>query len=205
VSPPLLDVFVTGTDTGVGKTYVTARLARAALRARLVPGVLKAAQTGTDDDARWIAEQAPGSVVATVYRSAPPLAPSVAARIERRPAVELGHVVEAVEELRASTDGVLVEGSGGLLVPLNDEHTFADLALALGLPLVVVCRPGLGTINHAALTVEAARRRGLEVAGLVINGVTRKPGLAERTNRAELARIAPVIDVVSHDDALVSA
>jgi dethiobiotin synthetase len=197
--PALADLLITGTDTGVGKTYVTATLAAACARDGRRVAVLKAAQTGPDDDAAWVAARVPGIVVRTVLRFGPAVAPAVAARLEGAPQPNLAPIVEAVRELRAGGDGILVEGSGGLLVPINECETFADLAAALGLPLVIVARPGLGTINHTALTVEVARARGLVVAGIVVCGTSADPDIAERTNIAELERLAPVLGTLPYD------
>ena len=197
--PPLADLLVSGIDTGVGKTYVTAALAAACAASGRRIAVLKAAQTGDDDDAAWIAARVPGIVVRTALRYAAPLAPVVAARLEGAPEPRLEPIVAAARELRAGADGLLVEGSGGLLVPINTRQTFADLALALALPLLIVARPGLGTLNHTALTVEVARARGVEVAGVIVCGTSADPELAERTNLAELQRLAPVLATVPHD------
>jgi dethiobiotin synthetase len=192
--PALSDVLVTGTDTGVGKTYVTAALAAACVRSGRGVGVLKAAQTGApDDDAAWIAARVPGVPVRTALRYEAAVAPAVAARLEGAPEPSLEPIVTAARELRAQAGAVLVEGSGGLLVPINDRETFADLALALGLPLVIVARPGLGTLNHTALTVEVARARGIAVAGVIVCGTSVDPDVAERTNLTELRRIAPLL------------
>jgi dethiobiotin synthetase len=197
--PPLADLLVTGTDTGVGKTWVTAALAAACMQSGRSVAVLKAAQTGPDDDAAWIAERVPGIVVRTALRYQAPVAPVVAARLEGAPEPSLEPIVAAARELRASADGILVEGSGGLLVPISERDTFADLALALGLPLLIVTRPGLGTLNHTALTVEVARSRGITVAGLIVCGTSADPDVAERTNLTELRRIAPLLGALPHD------
>ena len=197
--PPLADLLVTGTDTGVGKTYVTAALAAACLRDGRRVAVLKAAQTGPDDDAAWIAARVPGITVRTALRYEAAVAPAVAARLEGAPEPGLDRIVAAARDLRAGSDGLLVEGSGGLLVPINERETFAELALALGLPLLIVARPGLGTLNHTALTVEVARARGLAVAGVIVCGTSADPDIAERTNLIELGRIAPVLGALPRD------
>jgi dethiobiotin synthetase len=197
--PPLCDLLVTGTDTGVGKTWVTAALAAACIEAGQRVGVLKAAQTGPDDDAAWIAARVPGIVARTALRYEAPVAPVVAARLEGAPEPGLEPILAAAGELRTVTDGILVEGSGGLLVPINERETFADLALALGLPLLIVARPGLGTLNHTALTLEVARARGLAVAGVVVCGTSADPDVAERTNLTELRRLAPLLGALPHD------
>ena len=128
MSLPLLDAFVTGTDTGVGKTVVCARMAEEARARGLVPGMLKAVQTGPEDDAMWVASRVPGTVATTIYRYESALAPALAERAEGEAPVDIGTIVEAVAELRRHCDGVIVEGSGGLLDPLVGRLTFADLA-----------------------------------------------------------------------------
>jgi dethiobiotin synthetase len=197
--PPLCDLLVTGTDTGVGKTWVTAALAAACVQSGMPVAVLKAAQTGPDDDAAWIGARVPGIVVRTALRYDAAVAPAVAARLEGAPEPSLEPILDAARELRASAGGILVEGSGGLLVPINDRETFADLALALGLPLLIVARPGLGTLNHTALTVEVAQARGIAVAGVIVCGTSAEPDIAERTNLTELRRLAPLLGALPHD------
>ena len=159
--------FVTATDTGVGKTVVTAGLA-AAFRARGHDvAVFKPVQSGAlaadpSGDAALLGADC-------VYAFSAPLAPLVAARAEGS-TIALEPLVKRAEELAREHEFLLVEGAGGLLVPLADGLDLADLAAALGLPLVVVARAGLGTVNHTLLTIEAARARGLELAGVVLNG-----------------------------------
>ncbi len=196
-----LALFVTGTDTGVGKTVVTAAIAALAVAAGRATAVYKPAQTGVGaadpgdlDFVRAAAGDSPLLRTACAYRLREPLAPSVAARLEGV-AIERTRLIETYEALARDADVVLVEGAGGLLVPLEYAYTMADLARDLGLPVLVVARPGLGTLNHTALTVEAARARGLEVAGVVISGFPAGPDLASRTNPAEIVRLtgAPLL------------
>jgi dethiobiotin synthetase len=195
VAETLLDVFVTGTDDGVGKTYVCAMLAARARAAGLTPGILTAVQVGDDDTTRWLIGRVPGTVGATAHSY--PREHLLASRGgDAIAAVDPEHVYEVYRALRGRSDGVLVEGPSGLLAPIGWNRTTADLAGALGLPLVIVCRPGRGTINHTALTLEAARRRNLPVRGLIVNGASDRPGLEELANRAELARLAPILEVV---------
>lgn len=159
--------FITATDTGVGKTVVMAGLA-AALRARgRDVAVFKPVQSGAlaDDPSGDAALLGADCVYA--FRAA--LAPLVAARAEGRQ-IELEPILERARKLEREHELLLVEGAGGLLVPLSDDLDVAGLAMALGLPLVVVARAGLGTVNHTLLTVEAARARGLAIAGVVLNG-----------------------------------
>jgi dethiobiotin synthetase len=159
--------FVTGTDTGVGKTVVTGGLAVALRAEGRTVGILKPVQSGAraDDPAGDAALLG----ATCVYAFEAPLAPLVAARLEGA-AVELEPVVRAAERLAAANDVLLVEGAGGLLVPLAEGLLVADVARALALRLVVVARAGLGTVNHVLLTLDAARARGLEVAAVVLNG-----------------------------------
>src|SRR5207248_3887715 len=127
---------------------------------------------GEPGDADFVlaaAESAQPLADAGVYRFRAPAAPLVAARAEAI-VVEPARIVAAYARLRAHYDVVLVEGAGGLLVPLADRWNMADLARALALPMLVVARPGLGTLNHTLLTVEASRARGLEPLGVVLCG-----------------------------------
>jgi dethiobiotin synthetase len=188
----VIDVFLIGTAPGVGKTRVAGLYAADAIAHGRTPGYLKPAQTGRVDDARAVAAAAPGTVCATVYRFLAALPPGMASRLEHVAPVSIDHVLEAIDELRATTDGVIVEG-GGLLEPLGESTTFADLAAAAGLPLVIVTRPEIGALSTVALIAEAAASRGIEVAGIAINGCANRPSLVERTARAELAAIAPVL------------
>ncbi len=164
-------VFVTGTDTGVGKTVVTAAIALA-LEARGVDvAVVKPVETGAGDAATLarLAELDQPLERIAPYSFTAPLAPLVAARLEGV-TLELDEVASQVRALAASRELAIVEGAGGLLVPVGPGWTMADLAAALGLELVVVARAGLGTINHTVLTVREARRCGLAVRGVVLNG-----------------------------------
>lgn len=162
-------LFVTGTDTDVGKTVVTAAIALA-LKARGVEvGVMKPVQTGGGDahTLRRLAELEDAPEQIAPFSFAAPLAPLVAGRLE---GVELDLDTVASAVRRSDRDFTLVEGVGGLLCPIGPDWTIADLAANLALPLLIVARAGLGTVNHTLLTVEEARRRGLEVAGVVLNG-----------------------------------
>ena len=186
-------LLVTGTDTGVGKTVVTAALAATALASGVKVAVVKPAQTGVTadepgdlDDVRrltGLAELHEG------VRLLEPLAPTTAGRRQgvALPSVEVH--AKAVEELAASHELVLVEGAGGLLVGLDDDgYDIADLAAHLSVPFsfLVVARAGLGTLNHTGLTVEALRARGLPIAGVVIGSWPAEPELAERCNLEDL-------------------
>jgi dethiobiotin synthetase len=191
MSPPR-GVFVTGTDTGVGKTLVAAALAagwRAAGRAVVYVKPIQSGAADGDDDAADVAALADvPTVVGPVV--GPSLAPAVAVRLAEGE-VTGDELVALVDSARAAYPdaALIVEGAGGALVELGtDGTTCADLAERLGLPVVVVARPGLGTLNHTALTLNELDRRGLFVLGVVVCGYPDAPDLATRTNLAELDR-----------------
>lgn len=184
---------VTGTGTGVGKTVVTAAVA--AVTAGRV-AVLKPAQTGVaagePGDVAQVARLVPGVTVRELARYPDPLAPATAAARARLPPVTAAQAAEAARALAADHDLVLVEGAGGLLVRLAGTDTIADVAAALAAPVLVVAAAGLGTLNHAALTVEALRARGLACPGVVIGAWPPEPGLAQRCNLVDLPAVTAV-------------
>ncbi len=192
MSAPCRGLFVTGTDTGVGKTLVACALARR-LRARgLDVGAMKPVETGVGPggplDALALRE-ATGCRDPLSEICPQPLAlaaaPAVAARAEGR-RVDLRAIAKAFRRLAARHEWILVEGAGGLLVPVAPGQSMADLARSFGLPLLVVARAALGTINHTLLTLEAAVARGLPVAGVVISHAGGPLSGADAANLAEL-------------------
>ena len=190
-------VVVTGTDTGVGKTITVAALAARALGRGQTVAVVKAAQTGEDDDAGVIRTLSGADDVRTLASYPEPLAPAAAARRAGAHAIGAEEIAAAVREL--DHDLVLVEGAGGALVHFDDAgSTIADVAALLGAPAVVVARAGLGTLNHTALTCEALRARQVTVAGVIIGAWPADPGLAERLGREDLPRYAgaPLLGVL---------
>lgn len=191
-------LFFTGTDTGVGKTLVTATVAHILNQQGRPFRVCKPVATEAHwTENRWLNEDTVRLAKAagltgnldsvTPWAFPDPVAPPVAAR-RQGVRLELPAIVEAVRHQGRDDQAVLVEGVGGLLCPLTETATVADLAAALGLPLVVVARQSLGTLNHTLLTLEAARRRGLMVAGVVVNAAQPVRTLAEQTNVEELLR-----------------
>lgn len=200
---PIRGLFITGTDTGVGKTLVAASLAAWCRLQGVNVGVMKPIATGGErgiaSDARILAHAAavddPWPLINPVcYRE--PLAPAVAARRAHQP-VRFPTIVRAFRELSQRHDVLIVEGIGGLLVPLSRRTTVADLIRVLNLPILVVSRRRLGTLNHTFLTVEHATRAGLRVMGVVLNAAdppTSDPDarLAEQTNPAALQACLPV-------------
>jgi len=187
-------VFVTGTDTEVGKTIATAALA-AALSARgLTVAIYKPTQAGTDDgqgDIDVVRRLTGIEDVREGVRLVHPMAPvAAAARAGVRLPQAREHIA-AIQRLAATRDHVLVEGAGGLLVSLDEDgRTLADIAasVAADCAAVVVCRSGLGTLNHTELTLEALGRRGIRVAGVVIGSWPPQPTEIELGNRDYLDR-----------------
>ncbi len=182
-------LFVTGTDTGVGKTFVTTALARALRAAGVDVGVMKPIETGVPaegpEDARALRIAAgvddPLELVCPV-RFALPASPEAAAKAEHR-TVPLAAIRDAHQTLARRHAFLLVEGAGGLLVPIDAETDMADLARDFALPLLVVARPALGTVNHTRLTLEAARARGLPVLGVVISHASPAAAASEGDRR----------------------
>lgn len=192
-------LFVTGTDTGVGKSVLAAAIC-AALDARGERvAAFKPAVTGLDEPpGEWPpdhdllasvanAGQSPEDVAP--YRFAPPVSPHQAAE-RAGTALEPGRILAGAARAAASADVLVVEGVGGVMVPLTPTYLVRDLALELGLPMVVASRPGLGTINHTLLTVEALRAVGLEVVEIVLTPWRKRPTPLERDNRRSLERLS---------------
>ncbi len=124
-------------------------------------------------------------------RFGPAVSPHLAAELAGT-TIDPGSVVAAARAAGASADGIVIEGVGGLLVPLTLGYTVRDFAVELGLPLVIVARPGLGTINHSLLTVESARAAGLDVRGVVLTPWPDAPGVMERSNAEAIAALGRV-------------
>jgi dethiobiotin synthetase len=193
---PSSALFVTGTDTGVGKTVVGCAIAEALRRHHVAIGVMKPIETGVGAqgplDAISLAEAAgvtdPLELICP-QRFELPAAPSVAAELEGR-AVDLVAIRAAHAELARRHSFLLIEGAGGVLVPIAAGFMMIDLAAEFGAPLLVVTRASLGTVNHTLLTLEAIERRGLTVAGVVISHGPRPISSSDRANlgalRAEL-------------------
>lgn len=189
-------LFVTGTDTGVGKTVATAALACHARLSGLDVAVCKPAQTGTADGDDDLAEIGRLAGLTQLFRGArypQPLGPVAAAEQSGMPLLTADELRNVIRTADAPGRLTLVEGAGGLLVELGAGGvTLRDLAAELSAPVLVVVAPGLGTLNHTALTLEALAAKGLSCAGLIIGSWPSTPGLAEASNRGALARLAPV-------------
>lgn len=206
-------LFITGTDTGVGKTHIACEIVRELRSAGHRVGAFKPACSGasfeTAGHPRWDdVEQLRDALGRDVsddqlcpQRFLAPLAPPVAARQEGQ-TVDLGTIERRLDAWRSECDIVIVEGAGGLLCPLTDNQTMADLAAQFGFPLLIVARLGLGTINHTLLTVEVARRRGLPLAGIVFNEPSQlSEDVSSESNAAEVAARCdvPILAIRRHD------
>lgn len=219
-------VFVTGTDTEVGKTVVAAAIANTAVRDQRKVGVLKPVVTGLEDypkagkglgwdDAadlpdhellRLAARSDQTDREIAPYRFKSATSPHLAASLARRK-IEPERLRPAAKAAAEGADLFVCEGVGGLLVPLNAEYMVSDLASDLDLPLVIVARPGLGTINHTLLTIAAAREARLEVVAVVLNPWPQRPGAMEKSNRVTIAalggvevHIFPKVDLTSPEN-----
>lgn len=198
-------LFLTGTDTGVGKTHVAAMLLRALRRAGLAAVGMKPICCGDRDDAEILHTAAEGvaplSDVNPVWLR-PPAAPYVAAMIEER-TIDLPLIRESFARLNSKHSGLIVEGVGGWQVPIARDYFVSDLAVECGFPVAVVVANKLGALNHTLLTVAAIRATGLTCAGLILNHVTplaEPPGIAETTNRSILEDLldVPVLHEIVH-------
>lgn len=204
-------LFITGTDTGIGKTFVAEGLIRAIKAKGRSVCPMKPVESGCSlkkgelfppDSVTLLKASGADEKLDTVnpYRLHNPLAPSVAAEIEGVK-IEKKNIISGFKRLSKKYDITIVEGAGGIMVPIYKKYLFVDLARDLGLPLLIVARPGLGTINHTLLTIDAARNRGLDIAGIVINysEKTRKH-LSERTNPEVIEKLGnvPVLGTIPY-------
>jgi dethiobiotin synthetase len=196
-------LFITGTDTGVGKTYVSAGIAAALQRSGVDTGVMKPVETGCRMRAGKLVPRDALSLIRSAcvrdplslvnpYRFRGQLAPAVAAERERK-TIYPSKIINAFQMLSSRHDLMIVEGAGGIMVPLSGKYTYLDLAKDLDLPVLIVARPGLGTINHTLLTIAALRGRKIGIAGIVINyALDQKSGLAEKTSPGVIEKMSGV-------------
>ncbi|GAN33789.1 MAG: dethiobiotin synthase [Candidatus Brocadia sp. AMX2] len=207
--------FITGTDTGVGKTIVAGGLAALYKNKGLDVGVMKPVATGCkrvnnnliSDDAVFLkcaAEVDDEYELINPVSLEQPLAPTVAARLSKTK-IDKDKINTAFDSLCERHEYIIVEGIGGLLVPLDEYYFVVDMANEMELPLIVVCRPTLGTINHTLLTVSYARQHGLDVKGIVINeSVENRDDVMKKTNAEEIKRLTdlPILGTISFDKRL---
>ncbi|OVE77145.1 dethiobiotin synthase [bacterium F11] len=203
MAKPYNGIFVTGTDTDCGKTIIAGGIARALLRKGYHVGVMKPVATWGDPArelgvrTKWISEDALHLRSAAATSDAldlinpmclkAALAPWPAARLEKK-SIDLVRILQAYRELCRRHDFMVVEGAGGVMVPIKRKFYVVDLISRMKLPAVVVVHPGLGTLNHTLLTVDSLKQEGIPLAGVIINNYQGKTR-AERTNPKVLQRI----------------
>lgn len=194
-------IFITGTDTAIGKTFVACLIARAVNACGIDCGVMKPVQCAGDDARRLI--HAAGSrdalrLINPFYSKYPyaPLAAFKKAKIK----FDKSKVISAFKELSMKHQFMLVEGAGGLLVPITKNYFIADLAKDLKLPLIIVVANKLGAINHALLTIRHAKKKKIKIAGLIFNDCHKKSGFAERNNPEIISRLSgvPVLGLIPY-------
>jgi dethiobiotin synthetase len=204
-------IFITGTDTDIGKTVVTAGLVASLRQQGYDWGAMKPFQSGAIKEGdRLLAPDVEFILQITdleadydllnPIRLEPALAPSVAAEVEGVE-IDISKVKNAYHKLQEEYQGVIVEGAGGLMVPLAKNFLVPDLIKILDLPIIIVARPNLGTINHTVLTVKMARELGFNVLGVIINGLKKdEAGIAEKTNPELISKLAeiPILGVVPY-------
>lgn len=206
-------VFVTGTGTEVGKSVVAAVIAAEAAAEGLSVAVFKPAVSGLDEggeaDHELLARasgSAQGEDEIAPYRYGPPVSPHLAAEMAGEE-IDADLLERAAEDAAAGAEAVVVEGVGGLMVPLRPDYLVRNLAAQLGHPLVIVAHAGLGTINHTLLSIEAAWTAELEVRAVVLNRWPAEPGRLEESNRETIAELTGVevatlgeVDLADPDD-----
>src|SRR4051812_23829397 len=206
---PIPSLLITGTDTGIGKTIIAASIAQILHEQKYCVAVFKPAGSGcvhrreglVSEDAELLAHCAntkhPLDLICP-QRYAEPLAPAIAAQRAKQP-LDWEAINRSIKIMSQDADVMIIEGIGGLLVPMDEKHTFLDVAADLRSPAVIVSRPALGTLNHTLLTLAALRSRNIPVAGVVINRYpTDTPGLAEETNPRAIEKYGkvPVLAIV---------
>jgi dethiobiotin synthetase len=196
-------LFVTGTDTGVGKTYVACAILRALRRYGMAAGVMKPVTTGDRNDARNLI--AASGTTEPLNRVNPiflkiPLAPMVSARFTGWP-LDISPVWKIFSEFKKKYKFNVMEGVGGVLVPVNEKTSVLDMIKKSGLPALIVARPALGTINHTLLTVRELRRAKIQIAGIVLSDI-KKTTLAEKTNPSVIHELTglPVLELSPHGE-----
>ncbi len=195
-------IFITGTDTGVGKTWVTTRLV-ARLRAAGIDAVgMKPVECGGHEDSLAIFEASGGAAAGLTLDMVNPVSlpePLAPAAATIPPHIDLAEIRAAYDALASRHEIVIVEGAGGWLVPLDRERTMADLAIMLDLPVVLVAANRLGVLNHSLLTVRAIRASGQVCRAVFLNEPDPLPDLSTKTNHTILQKMLPEIRILGMD------
>jgi dethiobiotin synthetase len=205
--PRKAGLFITGTDTGVGKTLIAGAIAKILTDKGLKVGVFKPIATGCkrtwdgliSDDTEFLADCTNSDLsLSTItpigYRT--PAAPIVSAAREGLP-IDFDRIAAAYKDICRNSDAVLVEGIGGVRVPLTEEFDLLDLAVEFGMPVVIVARPNLGTINHTLMTIDCVRAAELKIAGVVINGYNAAESTVAEDTAAETIAKCSGVDVLA--------
>jgi dethiobiotin synthetase len=203
-----MSFFITGTDTGVGKTYVTRLLLETLRRSGLDAVGYKPVACGDREDAMILAAASgglPPDEINPVYLNTP-VAPYVAGMLENR-SVDPAILIAGYRKLAAGHAAVIVEGAGGWEVPLAENYHVSDLAADLKLPVILVAGNRLGALNHLILTVNAIRSRGLVCAGIILNQLEDEMDTAMITNKGVVERLtgAPLLDHLIHGQDFLDA
>jgi len=202
-----MDIFITGTDTNIGKTVVTAGLAGVMQSVGYSMGVYKPVQSGAENkngfllspDLKFVMSVDPNIKTSCSYCFEEPVAPSLAAFLSGV-RVKKENFINDFQKLRMKSDIVIVEGAGGILAPLYEKFLIADLIKLLNLPVVIVSRPDLGTINHTLLTIRTAKACGLKVMGIIINkypyktsdiGIKSAPKIIQELSDVDILGVLP--------------
>jgi dethiobiotin synthetase len=203
-----MNYFLTGTDTGVGKTYVAGLLIRALRKAGFDTVGMKPICCGERSDAEALQAAAENELpiddVNPVWFRFPG-APYTASIVENR-LPDIDQILERFKRIRAGRRSLIVEGIGGWLVPIRRDYCVADLAADLGLPVVVVAANKLGMLNHTLLTVQAIKARGLKCAGVILNNLVSEPDTVASTNRSVLEHLleVPILFETERDQATLT-
>ena len=203
-------VFITGTDTGVGKTVIAGGLARLLCNMGINVGVMKPVETGGEykkgrlvgKDAEYLIRMSKTQDAYShinPYILKHPLAPYAAAKLEGK-RIHKKKILTSFRNLTDKHDFLIVEGCGGFLVPITSTYMVSDLAVDMKLPVIIVAKAGLGTINHTLLTLDHARRAGLKVIGVIINKTGRNIQMSEKTNPQVIEAFgrAPILGVIPY-------
>lgn len=210
-----MNFLITGTDTDVGKTVITTAIASYLASTGKTVAVYKPVQSGAIQngnkliapDLDFVQKIAPNIVVKNTYSFLPPVAPSLAASMAKVK-IDIDKIKNDYIELTKNYDHVLLEGAGGLLCPIFDNYTFRDLTKELNLPILIVARPDLGTINHTLLTIEVANNSNIEVLGVVISkypdetndiSIKTAPKMIEELSGKEIIGIMPNIKNIENN------
>lgn len=207
-------IFITGTDTNIGKTVIAAGLAGALKNKGYDVGVMKAVQSGAgirngklySPDAEFmmrVIKTKDEMELVCPYLMKEAMAPGPAAEIEGRD-IDISVIKTAFMELEKGHDLVVVEGAGGIAVPVKKKFLISDLIKYLDIPAIIVARAGLGTINHTILTIEYAKRSGIKIVGVIINDY--KGGIVEEENPGIINELTgiPILGIIPNDPAICS-